>query len=93
MQEAKQYADENGLLFVEASAKTGVNVNEVFVSIGALPLLHPYSPVSLNRITNITAKKLPKESPKADQRAGAGGRVDLGQDGGAAGGQAKQGCC
>jgi small GTP-binding protein len=32
-EEAQQYADENGLLFVEASAKTGQGVNELFVEI------------------------------------------------------------
>lgn len=31
--EAKAYSDENGLLFIETSAKSGVNVNEVFVAI------------------------------------------------------------
>jgi hypothetical protein len=28
------YAEENGLLFMETSAKTAVNVNEIFVAIG-----------------------------------------------------------
>jgi len=32
-EEAKQYADENGLLFMETSAKTAVNVNEIFLAI------------------------------------------------------------
>ena len=30
-EEAKQFADENGLLFLEASAKTGENVEDVFL--------------------------------------------------------------
>ncbi|GBP40316.1 Ras-related protein Rab-14 [Eumeta japonica] len=30
-EEAKQFADENGLMFVEASAKTGQNVEEAFL--------------------------------------------------------------
>uniref|UniRef100_A0AAQ5X9N0 RAB14, member RAS oncogene family n=1 Tax=Amphiprion ocellaris TaxID=80972 RepID=A0AAQ5X9N0_AMPOC len=30
-EEAKQFADENGLLFLEASAKTGENVEEAFL--------------------------------------------------------------
>ena len=34
MQEAEAYADENGLLFMETSAKTAVNVNEIFMAIG-----------------------------------------------------------
>jgi len=28
------YADENGLLFMETSAKTALNVNETFLAIG-----------------------------------------------------------
>jgi len=31
--EAKQYADENGCIFFETSAKTGANVQEIFVAI------------------------------------------------------------
>lgn len=33
-EEAKHYAEENGLLFMETSAKTGMNVNEIFLAIG-----------------------------------------------------------
>lgn len=32
-EEAKQYADDNGLLFMETSAKTAVNVNDIFLAI------------------------------------------------------------
>lgn len=38
-QEAKQYAESNGCLFFEASAKDGKNVVEVFRAIGALRVL------------------------------------------------------
>jgi Ras-related protein Rab-5C len=34
LQEAKAYAQENGLFFMETSAKTATNVNDVFYDIG-----------------------------------------------------------
>jgi Ras-related protein Rab-5C len=40
LQEAKQYAEENGLLFIETSAKTGQNVNELFHLIGMQQRCH-----------------------------------------------------
>lgn len=34
-EEAKKYADEEGLMWAETSAKTGEGVNEIFTAIGA----------------------------------------------------------
>ncbi len=35
VQEAQSYADDNGIMFMETSAKTAHNVNELLVAIGA----------------------------------------------------------
>lgn len=35
-QEAQAYAEENSLLFMETSAKTAMNVNDIFLAIGEL---------------------------------------------------------
>lgn len=43
LQEAHAYAGENGLFFIETSAKTSVNVNDIFYEIGAIVIwLFPY---------------------------------------------------
>lgn len=39
-QDAQSYADDNSLLFMETSAKTSMNVNEIFMAIGKFPKLN-----------------------------------------------------
>ena len=34
MKEAQQYAEDQNLLFMETSAKTAINVSEIFMEIG-----------------------------------------------------------
>jgi hypothetical protein len=41
VQEGQAYADENGLFFIETSAKSAQNVNEVFYEIGKPPKAVP----------------------------------------------------
>jgi hypothetical protein len=40
LQEAKTYAQENGLFFMETSAKTATNVNDIFYEIGEFTFIH-----------------------------------------------------
>ena len=37
--EAQAYAQDHGLLFMETSAKTAMNVNEIFLAIGKIKLV------------------------------------------------------
>ncbi|KAH8352029.1 hypothetical protein KR084_001377 [Drosophila pseudotakahashii] len=65
--EAKQYAEENGLLFMETSAKTGMNVNDIFLAIGRLSMTSSYMLKTLLITCLITAKKLPKNDGANNQ--------------------------
>lgn len=80
-EEAKQYADENGLLFMETSAKTAVNVNEIFLAIGKQHLLIAidfaiFQKKNLFKTTrnvlivkfNLLAKRLPKNETTGAQQ-------------------------
>lgn len=72
-EEAEAYAKEaGGLLFFEASAKTGKGVQELFTEIGQSPCNSVHWHNLISRILPHTAKNLPIESmmPKT---AGAGG--------------------
>ena len=61
-QEAQAYADENGLFFMETSAKTANNVNGAMrVCVGALP-----TALTNGRLAELfyeIARKLPKTAP------------------------------
>lgn len=42
IKEAQTYAEDTGLLFMETSAKTAMNVNELFLAIGKWPFLFQF---------------------------------------------------
>lgn len=52
-EEAQKYADEEGLMWRETSAKTGEGVAEIFNALGMIPRLHHYDilipPISLSQ--------------------------------------------
>lgn len=79
MKEAKAYADEEGLLFFETSAKSGLNVNEVFTAIAnAIPE------------ASLKGPRTGAARGGATEQSGQQSRVDLGSGAGQAG--AKEGC-
>jgi len=63
-EEAQAYADEHGLFFMETSAKTATNVNELFYEIARkLPKAQPAAPIPGGIILNNNqAPKAPKKS-------------------------------
>jgi Ras-related protein Rab-5C len=67
-EEAKKYAEEEGLMWGETSAKTGEGVADIFTSIGK-----PFSSSAYLGVSNFEpflAKKLPLTAPPASRAAG-----------------------
>lgn len=65
--EAKQYAEENGLLFMETSAKTALNVNDIFLAIGEWSLGKSKVNSEFTLCVLFAAKKLPKSEGGPNQ--------------------------
>lgn len=90
-EEAQKYAEEEGLLWFETSAKSGTGVSEVFTSIGTCGLYlfdfhsHIFDVLTTRNFTCAAATKLPKNSAPAARPGAAasstpqrrGGGVDL----------------
>lgn len=64
-EEAKKYAEEEGLMWCEASAKTGEGVQDIFMAIGRLSR----SSKSISVLTPLIAKKLPLSAPQSQKGA------------------------
>ena len=94
-EEAKKYAEEEGLMWRETSAKTGEGVTEIFEEIGESSRLF----VCNYQHNTVSAKKLPKNAPPTERggagRTGAGARsgVDLNKQVNAPDGQNEQCNC
>lgn len=74
-EETKKYAEEEGLMWGETSAKTSEGVSEIFTAIGMSPSA---SRKTLKRlICGLSAKKLPLTAPPS-ARAGGGARPTAG---------------
>ena len=58
MQEGELYAKENGLSFLETSAKTAQNVNELFYEIGNTIFYKPFSSFMMQFEAHLTMYSL-----------------------------------
>lgn len=65
-EETQAYADENGILFMETSAKTAVNVNELFVAIAKKLPKTPPRPSSQKFTLQPPETPAPGSQPKQD---------------------------
>ena len=83
-EEAQAYADENSLLFMETSAKTAMNVNDIFLAIGGS---------LLGQFITVAARKLPKSSDGASNRPQGVVPVNGDASGAADGGGQRGACC
>lgn len=68
---AQAYAEENGILFMETSAKTAANVNELFVAIAKKLPKNPARPASESG-NKFTIQPV-EEKPDAGKKPGSGG--------------------
>ena len=66
-EEAKKYADEEGLMWTETSAKTGEGVTEIFTAIGELPTRFRRV-ILLISIILFSSPKTPSDSAKCHSR-------------------------
>ena len=72
-EEAKKYADEEGLMWTETSAKTGEGVTEIFTAIGELPTYFRHIMLLIS-IALISSPETPSDSAKCHSRWGRTGR-------------------
>ena len=62
-EEAQAYADENGLLFLETSAKTAQNVTELFLALSKkMPRAAPAAATAANNTVNLGRQATRKKS-------------------------------
>jgi small GTP-binding protein len=73
IEESQAYSEENGILFMETSAKTAANVNELFVAIAKKLPKNPVRPQSVKDPLPITDDKSKTQAGKANGGGCCGG--------------------